>query len=199
MLIRIFGKPNSGKSLYSLKRLMEYESDICVISCEMSESILSRRIKTYINNYSINNDFISTKDIFSNIFIKRFVNSDTKIIREFILKSKEEKSIKTFLIDGFNVKNQFPQLSDFYQELYNFTIQNKVDIIITDYQKDNVSESRVNDFFEGKKLENIEVQKNDSKFKIKSREKEFEYKLLDFFERGLDEIRDKKLDFILNK
>jgi hypothetical protein len=190
MLIRIFGRPNSGKSFYSLKRLLEYESDICVISFEMTEDFFLKRIKKYIDNYSIDNDFISTKDIFSNFFIKRFVNSDIKIIREFILKSKEEKSIKTFLIDGFNIKSQFPNLSDFYQNLYNITIENKVDIIICDYQRDSLSESRINNFFEIKKLENIEVDRDDPMLlKIKS----------EFFGRGLDEIRDKKLDFILNK
>jgi hypothetical protein len=208
MITRVFGKPNSGKSLYSLKRLLEYECDICVISLEVSEKMIQKRIETYIENYYIDNDFQISKETFSNIIVKSFPNVKLNNLFDFFLKIKKEKGIKTFLIDSFYMidyhnqnMNQFPALANIYQNLYRFSKDNNIDLILTDSER-GFGETWIKDFFNSSKnLENIKIEKNSKpgEFKLLDQSENLilEDSVMCFFKKPLNEVRDKKIDFIL--
>ena len=202
MITRISGKANSGKSLYSLKSLLEHKSDICVISLEISDKIIRKRIKKYIENYYIDNNFEISKD-FSNILIKSFVG-ELQDLFDFILKIKKEKEINTFLIDGFYMINYtfhetISDLECFYRDFYNFSIKHNIELILTDYERDMLSEKQLKVFFENRNLENIKINRTSPSngVLLESGDKLFTESIKCFFERPLDEVRDKKIDFIL--
>ena len=209
MITRIFGKPNSGKSLYSLKRLLEYESDICVISLELPVDVVQTRIKTYIENYQIDNNFEISKGTFSNILIKSFANIKLSDLFDFILKVNKEKEINTFLIDPVHVidynqkKIKFKKINlilmTFYQDIYNFSKKHNIDIILSDYERNVLSEKQLKVFFENRNLENLKINRNSPSngVLLESGDKLFTESIKCFFERPLDEVRDEKIDFIL--
>lgn len=206
MITRIYGKANSGKSLYALKRLLEYESDIYVMSLEGSLKIINKRIKNYIENYNIDNGFQISKNTFSNILVNRSTCFYIEEFFDLILKVKREKGINTFLIDTFNLISfrngrSFCTASHLenYKTLYDFSKKENIDFIITDQQRDISLEIIMDEFFEKNNIENTKiVNKSGYILSLQSNGKEFHESIKCFFERSLDEIRDKKIDFILD-
>lgn len=205
MITRIYGKANSGKSLYALKRLLEYESDICIISLDWPYKLINKWIKKYIENYTIDNGFQISKNTFSNILIKSS-NVYLDDFFNYILKVKREKNINTFLIDTFNLISfrngrSFCTASHLenYKTLHDFSKKENIDFIITDQQRDISLEIIMDEFFEKNNIENTKiVNKCGYILSLQSNGKEFNESIKCFFERSLDEIRDKKIDFILN-
>lgn len=207
MVSRVFGSFNSGKTIIALKKLLSCNSGLVYITTEMDEKTIIRRCRNYVDNYAINNNF---KKICIDLTVKRLTNLGIDHLIETILKFKDLGKTN-FVVDNIQSIVRTSSAIDFYRQLYKLSIDNNLNIIIVDMQRNFYDESDINSFLKENNLEYTHVDRDfinvvqDSEFFNVSEFSRLTHNdvlvrfesIKCFFELSKNEIRDKKIDFIL--
>jgi hypothetical protein len=211
MVSRVFGCTNSGKTIIALKKLLSYSSGLVYITTEMDEKKIIRLCRSYVDNYYINNNFKQICKV--DLTAKRLTNHSVDHLIETILKFKDLGKTN-FVVDNIQSFVRMVRMFsviDLYKQLYKLSIENSINIIIVDMERTFYSESDINSFLKENNLEYTHV---DGDFINLAKDNKLydsnEFRRLTdndvlvrfesikcFFGLPKNEIRDKKIDFIL--